>query len=114
MPGNNTTNNNDKPKNKKLRIIVGLVTWCIFILGGLAILLPQANESPEDLNKTYNEFVAYVEEGKVESVKYDSSNQEFFFKLKEDETEYTSTKETLDKENENWLLLSEKLEELRS
>ena len=29
-------------------------------------------------------------------------------------TEYTSTKETLDKENENWLLLSEKLEELRS
>lgn len=91
MPGNNTTNNNDKPKNKKLRIIVGLVTWCIFILGGLAILLPQANESPEDLNKTYNEFVAYVEEGKVELVKYDSSNQEFFFKLKEDETEYTST-----------------------
>lgn len=29
-------------------------------------------------------------------------------------TEYTSTKEALDKENENWLLLSEKLEELRS
>ena len=29
-------------------------------------------------------------------------------------TEYTSTKETLDKENENWLLLSEKLEELRT
>ena len=28
-------------------------------------------------------------------------------------TEYTSTKETLDKENENWLLLSEKLEELQ-
>ena len=29
-------------------------------------------------------------------------------------TEYTSTKEALDKENENWILLSEKLEELRS
>ena len=29
-------------------------------------------------------------------------------------TEYISTKEALDKENENWLLLSEKLEELRS
>jgi ATP-binding cassette subfamily F protein 3 len=29
-------------------------------------------------------------------------------------TEYTSTKEALDKENENWLLLSEKLEELMS
>ena len=28
-------------------------------------------------------------------------------------TEYTSTKEALDKENENWLLLSEKLEELQ-
>lgn len=90
MPENNKPNKK-KPKNKKLRIIIGLVIWCTFILGGLTILLPQANQNTEDLTKTYNEFVAYVEEGKVELVKYDSSNSEFFFKLKDDDKEYTST-----------------------
>ena len=87
MPGNN---NKNRP-NKKLRIIICLIMWCSFILGGLAILLPQTALNEEDLTKTYNEFMAYVEDGKVELVKYDSTNSEFYFKLKEDDTEYIST-----------------------
>jgi cell division protease FtsH len=47
----------------------------------------KTTEEQENL-KTYNEFIAYVQEGTVEQVDYDPTFEFVFFKLKEDETVY--------------------------
>ena len=74
-------------KKKDIKRIVILVAVLFgFFFGMLAIIA--ANKSPESTVLQYKEFLAYVEEDKVDKVMIDFSSTTFSFKLVDDETTY--------------------------
>jgi cell division protease FtsH len=89
----NQNNHNDEnnKKNRKKKTLIRIVSWIISAIIGISVFLMlnpvKTTEEQENL-KTYNEFVAYVQEGTVEQVDYDPTFEFVFFKLKEDETVY--------------------------
>ena len=90
MKDNNNKDDKSKKNNKKRSILTGVMTSLLFILFTIII---GYSEFPKDdeTTKTYNEFMTYVEEGKIEYVNYDPYFKDIGFKLNEDETIYKTS-----------------------
>ena len=85
---NDKNNNNDKARQKRIIKWVSSLITILLIAGWFLIPILNEQAGSEENIKTYNEFMEYVEDGKVEQVDYDSGYQFMMFKLKEDETVY--------------------------
>lgn len=87
-------NPNDKnTKNNKIKkmsqwIAIGVIV--ITILCNILVYFAAQNQTINDNSKTYNEFLQYVDDDKVEAVAYDDAASYFIFKLKDDPTEYVT------------------------
>jgi cell division protease FtsH len=86
---NNDQNNNKKNKRTKMiaSVISFIITSCMifFFIGPILFGFPTEQD---DAIKTYNEFIAHVENGEVEFVNYDTNYQFLPFKLKGDDRIY--------------------------
>ena len=81
----------DKNKKKKKKITkkqIGTTALSLALTLILLISLLPKMKNDEDNKIPYNEFIANVEKGQVESINYDPYYKEMEFKLKEDETVY--------------------------
>ena len=79
----------DKNKKKKKKITkkqIGTTALSLALTLILLISLLPKMKNDEDNKIPYNEFIANVEKGQVESINYDPYYKEMEFKLKEDET----------------------------
>ena len=84
----NNKNNNKKKLMKRLYTIflIAFVVSNIFVISNY-----KKTTEEKDREKTYNEFIEYMEKDKVESVDYDRTHDSFEFKLKDDKTVYTAS-----------------------
>ena len=102
--GKNANNKKGKSCRRKrarnvLFLIIGVLIGSLFIQSKIS-----GGSLDDDTIKTYNEFVAYVEDGLVEQVDYDSSHKYMFFKLKDEETMYQTDNPRVNTFKEDMLL----------
>lgn len=109
---NDKNNKNNKPNFKKMGIQF-IASFIFIVLLGLVIVPFAKGQADEDIVKTYNEFMALVEEDKVERIEYDSSNEHMFFKLKEDETLYKTDNPRVTTFKESMLLRGIDIKEIK-
>ena len=89
---NNKNNKNKSSKRMMAQRIAQMVTSMLCVGVALAMFFGPVNkDSKKDTEKTYNEFMQYVEKDKVESIDYDSTHDSFEFKLKKDKKVYTTS-----------------------
>ena len=86
----NNKNTNPSNRDKRKKIIKRVATALLALVIVLGFVVPKItnNKVEEENIKTYNEFLAFVENDKVERVEYDSYSSYVLFKLKDDETIY--------------------------
>lgn len=80
-------NNPNSKKAKRIQMIGSVIAFLVTMLLVANFLLPGIGQVEDDTTKTYNEFMAMVQEGKVAEVNYDSSSSYILFTLTDDETE---------------------------
>jgi cell division protease FtsH len=93
QPNNNNQNSpkNNKSKKKRSKVFSIIIGALIALLVWNWVVFPMIdNKNDQENTKTYNEFMALVENGDVEEVNYDSSHKDLEFKLKDDDTIYST------------------------
>jgi ATP-dependent Zn protease len=77
--GNNGNKKDDKKNTNRMSLLISMVSALIMIIGFMWVMKDMESKSTEEI--TYNEFIQYLEEDKIERVEINKDILLVFFRL---------------------------------